>query len=76
MERATKVTVFETGNKEDVAFYKEKLDEHQIINFLEEDQKDSYGIPLDATIFKLKVDLKDEQKAFQIIDENWKEVDN
>ncbi len=73
MERPTQVTVFETDRHEEAEFLKNKLKEFGIFSVDEVDNKDALGIPLDGNIIKLKVDLKDEFKAFEIIDQFWKD---
>lgn len=67
MERATKVAVFESDNPAEIQLIKTKLQQADIESFTEDSYMTFTTTPT-ATSLKLKVDLLDEQKAFEIID--------
>lgn len=67
MERQTRVAVFESDNPSEIQIIKAKLDEAKIENITENSYMTFTTTPT-ATSLKLKVNLADEKKAFEIID--------
>lgn len=67
MERSTRVSVFESENTPEIQLIKSKLDDAQIANSTEDNYLTFTTTPT-ATSLKVMVDLKDEEKAFEIID--------
>ncbi|MDC8103802.1 DUF2007 domain-containing protein [Chryseobacterium sp. PTM-20240506] len=67
MERSTRVSVFESDNPSEIQLIKSKLDDAQITNTVENNYLTFTTTPT-ATSLKLMVDLEDEKKAFEIID--------
>lgn len=67
MERPTKVAVFESDNPSEIQLVKTKLSDANIESFTENSYMTFTTTPT-ATSLKLKVNLADEQEAFQIID--------
>ena len=67
MERSTRVSVFESDKPAEIQLIKSKLDEANIANATENNYLTFTTTPT-ATSLKVMVDLKDEKKAFEIID--------
>ena len=74
MERETRVSVFESEKPSDVQLIKSKLDAGNIQNFSNDKYMTFTTTPTASTI-KLMVNLKDEKKAFEIIDAFLKDSD-
>lgn len=74
MERETRVAVFESEKPSEIQLIKSKLDGQNISTFLNDKYMSFTTTPTASTI-KLMVNIQDEQKAFQIIDEFLKESD-
>lgn len=67
MERSTRVSVFESDKPAEIQLIKSKLDEAEITNDTENNYLTFTTTPT-ATSLKVMVDLKDEKKAFEVID--------
>lgn len=74
MERQTRVTVFESDQPAEIQLMKSKLSEIGIETFTQNGYMTFTTTPT-ATSLKLQVNLEDEQKAFEIIDEYLKNTD-
>ena len=74
MERSTRVSVFESDNPSEIQLIKSKLDANNIANFLNDNYMSFTTTPTASTI-RLLVNLQDEEKAFEIIDDYLKETD-
>lgn len=74
MERETRVSVFESEKPSEIQLIKSKLDAENISNFLNDKYMSFTTTPTASTI-KLMVNLQDEQKAFQIIDDYLQKTD-
>ena len=68
MERETRVSVFESEKPSEVQLLKSRLDSQNIQNFIN-DKYMSFTTTPTANTIRLMVNLQDEQKAFEIIDE-------
>ena len=75
MERSTRVSVFESDKPSEIQLIKSKLDDAQIINSVENNYLTFTTTPT-ATSLKVMVDLKDEKKAFEIIDAYLQQNEN
>ncbi|CAD7815313.1 hypothetical protein CHRY9390_02952 [Chryseobacterium aquaeductus] len=67
MERNTRVSVFESDKPSEIQLIKSKLEDAEITNAVENNYLTFTTTPT-ATTLKVMVDLKDEKKAFDIID--------
>ena len=67
MERNTRVSVFESDKSSEIQLIKSKLEEGNIANEVENNYLTFTTTPT-ATSLTVMVDLKDEKKAFEIID--------
>ena len=67
MQRETRVSVFESESPSEIQLVKSRLDAGKIVSFLN-DKYMSFTTTPTANTIKLMVNLKDEQKAFEIID--------
>lgn len=67
MERSTRVSVFESDKPAEIQLIKSKLDDANIASETENNYLTFTTTPT-ATTLKVMVDLKDEKKAFEIID--------
>ena len=74
MERETRVSVFESENASDIQLMRSKLENQEISVFVN-DKYMSFTTTPTANTIRLMVNLKDEQKAFEIIDEFLKNSD-
>ncbi len=74
MERETRVSVFESEKSSEIQLIKSKLDAQNIVNFVNDNYMTFTTTPTASTI-RLLVNLQDEKKAFEIIDEYLKETD-
>ena len=74
MQRETRVYVFESEKPSEIQLVKSRLDAAKIVSFLN-DKYMSFTTTPTANTIKLMVNLKDEQKAFEIIDAFIKETD-
>jgi hypothetical protein len=74
MQRETRVSVFESEKPSEIQLVKSRLDAAKIVSFLNDKYMSVTTTPTANTI-KLMVNLKDEQKAFEIIDAFIKETD-
>lgn len=74
MERQTRVAIFESDNPSEIQLIKSKLDDSGIKNFTQNAYMTFTTTPT-ATILKLQVNLEDEQKAFDIIDNYLQKTD-
>lgn len=74
MERQTRVSVFESDNPAELQLIKSKLDAAGIENFTQNGYMTFTTTPT-ATVLKLQVNLLDEPKAFEIIDNYLKDSD-
>ena len=74
MERETRVSVFESEKPSEIQLIKSKLDAQNIKTFLN-DKYMSFTTTPTASMMKVMVNLKDEEKAFKIIDAFLKETD-
>lgn len=74
MEEMTKVPVFESSSAQEIALIKSKLEENNIIATAENSYLTFLSTPT-ANNLKVMVSLKDEEKAFKIIDAYIKETD-
>ena len=74
MQRETRVSVFESEKPSEIQLVKSRLDAAKIVSFLN-DKYMSFTTTPTANTIKLMVNLKDEQKAFEIIDAFIKETD-
>lgn len=68
MERKTRVSVFESEKPSEIQLIKARLDANNIASFLN-DKYMSFTTTPTANTIKLMVNLQDEQRAFDIIDE-------
>jgi len=68
MERETRVSVFESEKPSEIQLIKARLDANNITSFLN-DKYMSFTTTPTANTIKLMVNLQDEQRAFEIIDE-------
>lgn len=68
MERETRVSVFESDKPSEIQLIKARLDANNITSFLN-DKYMSFTTTPTANTIKLMVNLQDEQRAFEIIDE-------
>lgn len=68
MERTTRVSVFESEIPVEIQLIKTKLSDKGIENFTQDNYMTFTTTPT-ATTLKVMVDLKDETKAFDIIDD-------
>ncbi|ALR30277.1 MULTISPECIES: DUF2007 domain-containing protein [Chryseobacterium] len=75
MERSTRVSVFESDKPSEIQLIKSKLDDAQITNSVENNYLTFTTTPT-ATSLKVMVDLKDEKKAFEIIDAYLQQNEN
>jgi len=75
MERSTRVSVFESDNPSEIQLIKSKLDDVQIENAVENNYLTFTTTPT-ATSLKVMVDLKDEKKAFEVIDAYLQQNEN
>ncbi|MGH1516868.1 DUF2007 domain-containing protein [Chryseobacterium sp. JK1] len=75
MERSTRVSVYESDNPSEIQLVKSKLDDAQITNTIENNYLTFTTTPT-ATSLKVMVDLKDEKKAFEIIDAYLQQNEN
>ena len=74
MERETRVSVFESENASEIQLMRSKLENQEISVFVN-DKYMSFTTTPTANTIRLMVNLKDEQKAFEIIDEFLKNSD-
>ncbi|MBD8018038.1 putative signal transducing protein [Kaistella pullorum] len=74
MERETRVSVFESENAWEIQLMRSKLENQEIPVFVN-DKYMSFTTTPTANTIRLMVNLKDEQKAFEIIDEFLKNSD-
>ena len=74
MERETRVAVFESEKPTEIQLIKSKLDAQDISVFLN-DKYMSFTTTPTANTVKLLVNLSDEQKSFEIIDQYLQETD-
>jgi hypothetical protein len=74
MERETRVSVFESENASEIQLMRSKLENQEIPVFVN-DKYMSFTTTPTANTIRLMVNLKDEQKAFEIIDEFLKNSD-
>ncbi|WP_226065078.1 putative signal transducing protein [Kaistella polysaccharea] len=72
MKRETRVPVFESDKSVQVQLVKAKLEAQKITTFTNNSYMSFTTTPT-ATMVKVMVNLQDEQKAFEIIDEMLKE---
>ncbi len=68
MERKTRVSVFESEKPSEIQLIKARLDANNSASFLN-DKYMSFTTTPTANTIKLMVNLQDEQRAFDIIDE-------
>ncbi len=74
MERQTRVAVFESEKPAEIQLIKSKLEAQDISVFLN-DKYMSFTTTPTANTVKLLVNLSDEQKSFEIIDQYLQETD-
>ena len=74
MERETRVAVFESEKPTEIQLIKSKLEAQDISVFLN-DKYMSFTTTPTANTVKLLVNLYDEQKSFEIIDQYLQETD-
>lgn len=74
MERETRVSVFESEKSSEIQLIKSKLELRNIPTFLNDNYMSFTTTPTANTI-RLMVNLTDEPKAFEIIDEALKKVE-
>lgn len=74
MERETRVAVFESEKTAEIQLVKSKLEAQNVTSFLNDNYMSFTTTPTAKTI-RLMVNLTDEQKAFEIIDEMLKETE-
>jgi len=74
MERETRVSIFESENASEIQLMRSKLENQEIPVFVN-DKYMSFTTTPTANTIRLMVNLKDEQKAFEIIDEFLKNSD-
>ena len=74
MERETRVAVFESEKPSEIQLIKSKLEAQDISVFLN-DKYMSFTTTPTANTVKLLVNLSDEQKSFEIIDQYLQETD-
>ena len=74
MERETRVAVFESEKPAEIQLIKSKLEAQDISIFLN-DKYMSFTTTPTANTVKLLVNLSDEQKSFEIIDQYLQETD-
>ncbi|SIP87955.1 Putative signal transducing protein [Chryseobacterium sp. RU37D] len=75
MERSTRVSVFESDKPSEIQLIKSKLEDAQITNSVENNYITFTTTPT-ATSLKVMVDLKDEKRAFEIIDAYLQQYEN
>ena len=68
MERETRVAVFESEKPAEIQLIKSRLEANSITSFLN-DKYMSFTTTPTANTIKLMVNIQDEQRAFEIIDE-------
>jgi len=74
MERETRVPVFESDQPAKVQLVKSKLEAQKITTYTNNTYMSFTTTPT-ATMVRVMVNLQDEQKAFEIIDELLKETE-
>lgn len=74
MERQTRVAVFESEKPAEIQLIKSKLEAQNITNFVN-DRYMSFTTTPTSSVVKLMVNIQDEVKAFEIIDNYLKESD-
>ncbi len=74
MERKTRVVVFESDSPTEIQLIKSKLETKNITSFTQNSYMSFISTPT-AENLKVLVNLTDEKKAFEIIDEYLKESD-
>ena len=74
MEREPRVAVFESDKPSDIQLIKSKLDANNIPNFLNDSYMSFMTTPT-ANVVLVMVNLEDEQKAFEIIDNFIKDAE-
>ncbi|UOE39996.1 DUF2007 domain-containing protein [Chryseobacterium suipulveris] len=74
MEREVRVPVFESDKPQEIQLIKSKLEAGEIKVYLN-DKYMSFTTTPTATSMKVMVDINDEKKSFEIIDEYLKETD-
>lgn len=74
MERTTRVSVFESEIPQEIQLVKSKLHEAGIPHWVN-DKYMTFTTTPTANTLKVMVDLKDEKKAFEIIDSWFQETD-
>ena len=72
MERQTRVAVFESDKPAEIQLIKSKLEAQSISNFVN-DRYMSFMTTPTSSVIKLMVNIQDEAKAFEIIDNYMKE---
>ena len=75
MEATTRVSVFESNNPQEIQLIKSKLEDSGIKSEIENSYLSFLSTPTATNIF-VKVDIRDEKKAFEIIDEYLKSNQN
>lgn len=75
MDATTRVSVFESNNSQEIQLIKSKLEDAGIKCDVENSYLSFLSTPTATNIF-VKVDLNDEKKAFEIIDEYLKSNQN
>lgn len=74
MERETRVSVFESEKPAEIQLIKSKLEAQDIQSFVN-DKYMSFTTTPTANTQRLMVNLQDERKAFEVIDEYLKQTD-
>ena len=74
MERETRAVVFESENATEIQIVKSRLEKENIETFVQNSYMSFLSTPTAATL-KLQVNLADEKKAFELIDDYMKETD-
>ena len=74
MERETRAVVFESENSTEIQIVKSRLEKENIETFVQNNYMSFLSTPTAATL-KLQVNLADEKKAFELIDDYMKETD-
>ncbi len=74
MERETRVSVFESEKPAEIQLIKSKLEAQDIQSFVN-DKYMSFTTTPTANTVRLMVNLQDEKKAFEVIDEYLKQTD-
>lgn len=74
MERETRAVVFESENATEIQIVKSRLEKEDIETFVQNSYMSFLSTPTAATL-KLQVNLADEKKAFDLIDDYMKETD-